>query len=106
MLRRAGTSSEEWEATPLTFLTVFCKVGEGGRETKAEEGGRSQRRHDGCACGEYQTSMKTQNKKHTQSDFLFALLSSLQANNGRNEETVRANKKVLTEFQCGRSAER
>lgn len=45
MLRTAGRRSEKWDATPLTFLTVFCKAGEGGRreggrETKAEEGGR------------------------------------------------------------------
>lgn len=36
--QQSGRRSEKWDATPLTFLTIFCKAGKGRGETKAEEG--------------------------------------------------------------------
>lgn len=39
----------EDQPTPLTCLTAFCK---------AEDGGRSKKRREGCVCGEVKTFMK------------------------------------------------
>ena len=80
MSRAAGRRSEKRDATPLTFLTVFCKAGEDrlGRETKTGEGGRSQRTHGGCIFGESKTFMNLKiDKKQKHSGFTSVLLSAV-----------------------------
>lgn len=38
MMRTTGKrKSERWDLTPLTFLTVFCKAGDGRRDKQKKE---------------------------------------------------------------------
>lgn len=58
-LRPAGTGSEKQDAAPLTFLTVFCKAGEEGREEE-----RQKRRKQGEVRGDTRAELVV-NPKHS-----------------------------------------
>lgn len=73
--QQSGRRSEKWDATPLTFLTIFCKAGKGRGETKAEEG----REVRGDMRAAFVVNVKHSTlkiaRKHKQAGFIFVLLS-------------------------------